>query len=177
MREPGYESSMSLSDQSPPQGTGDFSLRPATPEDLERIVEIESRVHQSPWSRENFEAELAKPYSHFLVLTDDETDSVIVGYVVFWVMFDECHVLNVAVDIPFRGKGHAKTMVRKAIHLATRKDIRKILLDVRRSNENAIQLYQRVGFVITHVRKSFYSDGEDAYQMALYLNDLDAVKF
>jgi ribosomal protein S18 acetylase RimI-like enzyme len=42
---------------------------------------------------------------------------------------------------------------------------------VRKSNASAIALYQGLGFVITHVRKGFYSDGEDAYQMARYLDE------
>jgi ribosomal-protein-alanine N-acetyltransferase len=84
-------------------------------------------------------------------------------------MFDECQILNVVTDLPFRGLGLAKEMVRKAISETHRKDLKKLVLDVRKSNEAAIQLYQSLGFSISHVRKSFYSNGEDAYQMALGL--------
>jgi ribosomal-protein-alanine N-acetyltransferase len=116
------------------------------------------------------ESELSKPYSSFLVYTDDETDTEIAGYIIFWTMFDECQILNLGVDISFRGLGIAQKLVRQAVQQAISKNIRKVLLDVRKSNQPAILLYQKVGFVIIHVRKSFYSNGEDAYQMALYLN-------
>jgi len=148
-----------------------FSLRPATPEDLVRVTQIEAAVHIAPWSSENFSAEMSKPYSHFLVLTDDETDSEIVGYIVFWTMFDEGQILNIVVDLPYRGLGLAKFMIRKTVQLVYQKGIKKIVLDVRKSNLPAIQLYQRLQFVITSIRKGFYSNGEDAYQMLLSMTD------
>lgn len=144
-----------------------FSLRPATLDDLMKIVDIENRVHPSPWTKEHFQSELEKPYSLSLVFTDDETDSVIVGYIVAWVMFEECQILNIAVDLPHRGLGYAKEMIRKIIGVAQQKGAKKAVLDVRKSNSPAIHLYQGAHFHIAHVRKNFYSNGEDAYQMTL----------
>jgi ribosomal-protein-alanine N-acetyltransferase len=165
----------------PPNRPGDapaphgLSMRPATEDDVAEILRIEQAVHAAPWTQENILAELAKPYAHFLIMTDDETDSKVASYICYWVMFEECHILNVAVDLPFRRLGLAKGLVRTAAREALRKNIRKVLLDVRKSNENAALLYQGLGFVITHIRKSFYSDGEDAYQMALYMDDESTV--
>jgi ribosomal-protein-alanine N-acetyltransferase len=158
---------------SPAGSASPASLRPATEDDVAQIAAIEAKVHKAPWGADEIRAELNKPYGHFMVLTDDETDSVIQGYIVFWLMFDECNILNVAVDLPYRGLGLAKRMIQATVGAAMRKNIRKILLDVRKSNLPAIQLYQAQNFVITHIRKSFYSDGEDAYQMALFLQEQD----
>jgi len=145
-----------------------FSVRPATQDDVAKLLEIEARIQVAPWTRENIEIELSKPYSSFLVYTDDETDSEIAGYIVYWMMFDECQILTLGVDISYRGIGVAQKLVRQAVQQAVAKNVKKVLLDVRKSNLAAIQLYQKLGFVIIHVRKSFYSNGEDAYQMALY---------
>jgi ribosomal-protein-alanine N-acetyltransferase len=142
-----------------------FSLRPATSEDLPQLITIEKQVHVAPWTEEHFSAELSKPYSRVYVLTDDDTDSRIAGYIVCWMMFDNCQILNLAVDLPFRGLGMAKFMVRKAISLAGNKEIKKLILEVRKLNMPAIQLYQGLGFTITHILKGFYSNGEDAYQL------------
>ena len=147
------------------------SLRPATEDDIAQILAIEKVVQAAPWTEENFRAEMAKPYSHFLLMTDDETDSKVCGYIVFWLMFDECHILTVAVGLPHRGMGYAKLMIQRAVTMALKKGIKKILLEVRKSNAPALQLYQSMKFVITHVRKAFYTNGEDAYQMALYIED------
>lgn len=153
-----------------------FSLRPATTDDIPHLIAIEKRVHLAPWTEEHFVAELTKPYSNSYVLTDDETDSTIAGYVVCWMMFDECQILNVAVDLPFRGLGMAKLMIRKVIALAATKNSKKIILEVRKTNMPAIQLYQRLGFVISHILKGFYSNGEDAYQMTHSFKD-DSIAF
>jgi len=144
-----------------------FSIRPATEDDLALVLDIERKVHIAPWVEENFRSELTKPYSQFMVLTDDETDSKVSGYIVYWVMFDECQILNVAVDLPYRGLGFAKQMIRNCANQALKRGLKRVILDVRRSNLAAIQLYQALGFCITQVRKSFYSNSEDAYQMSL----------
>ena len=154
-------------------GNPEFSLRKGTEDDCRALAALEKKaypaVHQA-WTEENFKAELEKPYSESYVLTDEETDQHVIGYIVFWLMFEECQILNVAVDPAYRGKGYAKNMLRKAIDLALRKDLRRALLNVRKSNLSAIGLYQSVGFLITHIRKKFYADGEDAYEMILDLS-------
>jgi ribosomal-protein-alanine N-acetyltransferase len=154
-----------------------LSARPATEDDVAEILRVEQAVHKAPWTEENLRSELSKPYARLIVMTDDETDSKVAAYIAYWVMFEECHILNVAVDLPHRRLGLAKMLVRSAAREAMRKQIRKILLDVRKSNAAAIALYQGLGFVITHVRKGFYSDGEDAYQMALYLDENNVIDF
>lgn len=151
---------------------GSYSLRPATSDDIPAILALETKVHSAPWGEENFRFELSKPYSQFLVMTDDETDNTVAGYIIYWVLFDDCQILNVVVDLPFRGLGLAKKMIRQAAQSALQKGIKKLSLEVRKSNLPAIQLYQSLKFAITHVRKGFYSNGEDAYQMTLHLDDV-----
>jgi [ribosomal protein S18]-alanine N-acetyltransferase len=153
-----------------------FSLRPVTNDDLPEICRIEREVHLAPWSETSLKAEIEKPYSHLLVMTDDETDSHIAGYVVFWIMLEECQILNVAVGLPYRRRGLAKQMVRQVVSLAVKKGIKKVVLDVRKSNHAALQLYQGIGFAVVHISKAFYSDGEDAYRMLLSLED-DGLQF
>ncbi|MBI2711343.1 MAG: ribosomal protein S18-alanine N-acetyltransferase [Bdellovibrio sp.] len=154
-----------------------WSLRPATEEDLENVSRIEAKVHPAPWGIQHFRSELTKPYSQFLLMTDDATDQEVAGYIVGWFLFDECQILNVAVSLPFRGLGFAKAMIRKLVTLAVNKNLRKVSLEVRKSNLPAIQLYQSMGFVIVQIRKSFYSNGEDAYFMTLSLEPSDPIRF
>lgn len=148
-----------------------FSLRPATADDLASVVALEHRVHVAPWTVEQFREELEKPYSQFLLMTDDDTDEVIVGYLVAWKLFDEIQLLNIAVDLPFRGLGFAKKMLHRLVSQAHTDGLKRVILDVRKSNAAAISLYQVTGFSIAHIRKGFYSNGEDAYQMELDLSE------
>jgi [ribosomal protein S18]-alanine N-acetyltransferase len=148
----------------------EWAIRPATHDDLNSIMLVEQRVHAFPWDLEAFKGEFKKNYSHFLVITDDETDSIVAGYIVFWLLFDECQILNLAVDTSHRGMGHAKRLVRQAVKMAVKADLRKVTLEVRKSNQPAIELYQGLGFTIRHVRKAFYSNGEDAYVMGIEID-------
>lgn len=146
-----------------------FSIRPGTEDDISKIVEIERAVHVAPWTEEHFQAELQKPFSLTLVMTDDETDEIIAGYLVAWKMFEEVQILNVAVAPSFQRRGFAKALIRKIISMAMSEGLKQVILDVRKSNVPAIQLYQSIGFTIRQVRKNAYSNGEDAYEMALSL--------
>ena len=152
------------------------SIRPATDDDLSQLLDIENRVHVAPWGKDGLAAELHKPQSQVFVLTDDETDEKIMAYIVFWIMGDEGHILNVAVDLPYRGLGYAKKLVQQAVKEAIKSQVKKLTLEVRKSNQSALELYQGARFSITHVRKSFYSNGEDAYFMELPLDGGDAIE-
>lgn len=151
------------------QPNAPVSARPMTEDDLPSVCDIEARVHPSPWSQSQFAQELAKPYARLHVMTDDETDEVVHAYIVYWHLGQDCQILNVAVDLPYRGRGYAKQLIRQVVSHALKESATRVILDVRKSNLPAIQLYQRTGFVITAVRKGFYSNGEDAYTMILDL--------
>lgn len=146
-----------------------WSFRPGSLEDIEALVAIERQTYPEPWTEQHFKSELEKPYSQLLLLTDDETDSKVAGYAVFWFMFDECDLHNLVVSLPYRGLGFGKKMLQQVIHQASKKGVKKVRLEVRKSNEAAISLYQYCQFSIHHVRKKFYSNQEDAYTMVLPL--------
>lgn len=155
------------------------SLRRASVDDLAHLADLDRRFIPQPWTQDQWAAELSKPYSHVLVITDDATDTEIAGYIVFWVLGDEVQVQNVAVDLPFRGLGFGARLVREAVRAGLKSEAKRVVLEVRRSNAPAIALYQSLGMSIVTVRRSFYSNGEDAYQMALSLQNtpVDQVPF
>jgi ribosomal-protein-alanine N-acetyltransferase len=148
---------------SEPQVT--FSPRPATEEDLPSLVALEREIQVAPWTEEHFREEMAKPFSRVILLTDDETDADVAGYLVFWVIGSEAHLLNLGVAPGHRGKGFGKLLVRKCFALVSVQNSEKIRLEVRKSNLAALGLYQGLGFDICQIRKQFYSNGEDAYVM------------
>lgn len=153
-----------------------FSLRPATPDDIPFILEIENKAFPKPWTAAQFAAEIEKPYSKALVLTDDETDSKIAGYLVFWLLDSTCTIQTIAIHPDFRGLGYGEKCVRGAVYLAMRENAKKAILDVRASNTAAIQLYQKCGFFISAKRLKFYENGEDAYTMECQLEE-DDIRF
>jgi [ribosomal protein S18]-alanine N-acetyltransferase len=147
----------------------EISLRKATEDDLEAIAALEKAVQLSPWDQGAFQEELDLPLGNILILTDDETDSKLFGYVVYRSFFEEWEILNLGVHPDIRRKGFGETLLRAVVNQGMREGARKIFLEVRVSNDSAVQLYQKLGFTIRYVRKNYYSDGENGYVMELSL--------
>lgn len=142
-----------------------LSPRPACSEDLDSVLAIEGASNPFPWSRSGFEKELSTAWSRFLVLTDDETDSRIFAYIVYWIQTEGVSLLNITVAPEWRGTGLSRKLMQLMIQDTIREEIPRILLEVRESNLTAIRLYESCGFKKTHERRSFYSNGESAWVM------------
>lgn len=145
----------------------DFVIQKMSADDIDEILEIEQESFNTPWTRWIFESELAKgDRSHFLVA---KSGGVILGYVGFWMVFDEAHIVNIAVRSDLRQMGIGTLLLASALVLAERMDAKKATLEVRVSNTPAQKLYQKFGFEMISIRKKFYTDtGEDAYVMWIY---------
>lgn len=112
--------------------------------------------------------ELEKPWAR--VWAAREAGASPLGFLVAWHVVDELHVLNVATAIVARRRGIGSLLVSEALAYAKANGVRLVLLEVRRSNEPAIRLYEKHGFVVTNVRERYYSDNdEDALEMQLEL--------
>ena len=149
-----------------------YSTRPASEDDLDQVAEIEKGAIVPPWTRAAFAAELDKKSGRFWVLTDDETDSKVVAYAVFSFPADQAHIVTFAVHPEHRRQGLGVYLIRRLIHYVMRKGGSSVVLEVRKSNKAAVQLYQSSGFIVVHTMPRFYPDGEDAFSM-LFKADRD----
>jgi len=139
------------------------NVRPLHPSDLDAVERIERGSYPTPWSRSMFAGELAKPSSVCLGAFQGED---MLGYLIVARYVDAWHIMNVAVDEGFRGRGIARGMLERLFELTIGDVERGYTLEVRVSNETAIDLYQRLGFVETGVRRGYYTDNrEDALIM------------
>ena len=77
------------------------------------------------------------------------------------------HVVSVAVLNEFRRRGIGRGLVEEAINGVKSKKCDELYLEVRCSNDEAVNLYENMGFIIKQRLKSYYRDGEDAYLMAI----------
>ncbi len=143
------------------------SIRPMVTEDLKQILLIEAQSYPEPWKKEHFLDEMQRNHSRHFVLTDDETDSIVIGYIIYWLQAEGVSLLNITVDPKWRGFGFGMKLMQTMIKETVMEDIPKIILEVRESNKNAIELYQNIGFRVTHTRKNFYSNGETALVMEI----------
>lgn len=155
--------------------TPGVSPRPATLEDIGKILKIENLSFPEPWSEANFVSEIKKPYSKFLVLTDDETDEVILGYMIYWLQGEGTSLLTLGIHPEWRGFGFAKMLLTLMINDTVKQELPKITLEVRASNLGAIKLYEQMGFKKIHMRPQFYQDGENAWVMELKTSEIQAM--
>lgn len=135
-------------------------------EDIDGIVAVENRSFTVPWSKKMFLDELANPLTTYYVAVQDE---VIVAYAGLWIIGDEAHITNIAVDPCYRGCRIASGLMDIILALAAEKRLCGITLEVRAGNIAAISLYKKFGFEVEGRRKGYYSDNqEDALIMWFY---------
>lgn len=96
-------------------------------------------------------------------------DRSVLGYILFWHVADEIHLLNVAVAPQARRAGIGRALVDDLLAYARAKRAAHVLLEVRASNDGAIALYEHLGFKRFNVRVRYYADDEDGIEMMLDL--------
>jgi [ribosomal protein S18]-alanine N-acetyltransferase len=130
--------------------------------DLDAVLAIEAESFTSPWTREMYIAELENVGVSFCYLARDETRQAL-GFCSFWRVLDELHVNNLAVAHPYRRRGIATALLTFVLTEGARLGAHRATLEVRRSNDAARQLYERLGFVAAGVRRAYYTNPiEDA---------------
>jgi ribosomal-protein-alanine N-acetyltransferase len=138
--------------------------------DLDHVMDIERQSFRTPWSRQVFVEELDREWAHVDVLRPRSAGTVL-GFVNYWLVRDEVHILNVAAHASHRRRGVATQLLAHVIGFARRQHCRYATLEVRRSNEAAIRLYGKFGFKPVGVRPHYYAeDNEDAIVMLLELD-------
>ena len=126
--------------------------------DIAAVLAIDPDARES-----NLREELVRAWGRLRVLRDGAR---VLGYVLFWHVTDEIHLLNVAVDEAARRRGSGRRLVEAVIAYARAHEAAKVLLEVRVSNAPAVALYRALGFEEFNRRSRYYDDGEDAIEMA-----------
>lgn len=140
-------------------------IEPMTEADLEAVLDIDVAAFREPREvrERSLREELARSWARIHVARTD--GGRIVGYLLYWHVVDEGHVINVAVAPQERRRGIGHTLVAFLLEHARANGIVKLLLEVRASNAAAIGLYEKAGFTQFNIRHRYYGDGEDAVEM------------
>jgi ribosomal-protein-alanine N-acetyltransferase len=131
--------------------------------DLPAVEGVEQRSYTTPWSRTMFSGEISRPGSRCYGAFERK---VLAGYLIVARYTDAWHVMNVAVDEPFRRRGVARLMLETMLRETDVDGTRGHTLEVRVSNVSAIRLYESLGFRPAGMRRGYYTDDrEDALIM------------
>lgn len=148
-------------------GKPSLQIRPMTPDDISAIVAMEKRCFTTPWTSHAFRMELK---NHLAVYQVASLDGQVMGYGGMWLILDEAHVTNVAVHPQARGRGIGKALMKTLIQETVDRRLKRMTLEVRKSNETALAMYRKLGFRMSGIRPGYYQDtGEDALIMWLDL--------
>lgn len=91
-------------------------------------------------------------------------DGVSVSYLEYSIIYDRMEIDNIYVIMEYRNRGIASEMMEYVIDIFKNKNLDNITLEVRVSNEAAINLYKKYGFNEVSIRKYYYGD-EDGILM------------
>ena len=147
--------------------TENLLTEPMQPRHLDEVITIEQVSFATPWSRQMFLGEMSNRASRQVVFKMGET---LVGYLCFWEVLDEAHLMNIAVRPELRGRGFGRFMMAHLEAICLRDGIRRIILEVGRRNVAAKNLYRKCGFSTIGFRKNYYpSVPDDALVMEKWL--------
>ena len=136
-------------------------------EDLEEVLSIEKGSFPTPWSRNMFLEEMENRNSRLIVF---KIEDAIVGYVCFWAVLDEAHLLNIAVHPAKRHQGFGRLIMAEIEALCLKEGLKRVILEVARKNVAARSLYRKCGFHSIGFRKNYYGvTKDDALIMEKYL--------
>ena len=149
----------------------DTEIRKMEEEDLPMVMEIENLCFIKPWSEKNFLYEMYEnPFANLWVIEMSNASlglKSVVGFADYWQTFDSGTLCQIAIHPELQGNGIGSQLLDEIIKDAYAKKIRTMTLEVRKSNEKAIKLYKKFGFIFSHVKEGYYDDGEDALYMIL----------
>lgn len=131
----------------------DWQIRPLQATELSRVLVIELRAYPFPWTESIFRDCLKAGYSAWVMV---DASGCIGAYAFMSMAVDEAHVLNLCVDPACQRQGLGRRLLHHLVKLARAANATIVLLEVRKSNQPAIRLYESEGFKRLGVRKNYY---------------------
>jgi len=146
------------------KGFTGITIRSMEMDDLKKVLEIEKKSFPVPWAYELFFSELTRnKYARYFVM---EKNSEVMGYLGLWHKGTSFHITNIAIAEKFRRRGYGKIFLKFIEKIAATYRIKKIFLEVRRSNCIAQDMYRKYGYKVIKLLRNYYQEEkEDALIM------------
>ena len=125
-------------------------------DDLPLVCDIERRSYEFPWSQGVFRDCLLAGYQCIVL----ERAGRVAGYGILSIAAGEAHILNLCVEPAYRSLGYGERLLDEILLRARSASIREVFLEVRPSNETALALYRKKGFVQIANRPAYYQAQE-----------------
>ena len=149
-----------------------FTIRPFQPDDIKKVVSINQRCLPENYPDQFFMGLFYHAPNAFFVA---EHEGEVVGYImcriergisIFGRMpVKKGHIVSVAVLHPQRNRGVGTALINAGMRGMVDYGASEFFLEVRKTNEEAIGVYEKLGYSVRRVLRGYYRDGEDAYLM------------
>ncbi len=138
-----------------------LEIKRLTSELLPAVLDLDQQCFGGLWTLEGYQRELESPNSDLLILVAH--GSLVIGLGCLWAILDEAHITIVAVHPDYQRLGFGQAILLAVLQTAHQRGLERATLEVRTSNQSAINLYQKFDFREAGRRKRYYPDtGEDA---------------
>ena len=134
-------------------------------EDADGVARVEAACMPVPWSRQSFWEEVSHTDAYYLIARDVDRDNLIVAYAGCWVLANEGHITNVAVDPDYQGQGLGRRLMNELISRVKALGVDSMTLEVRPSNTVAINLYTSLGVRSVGQRPKYYTNPVEAAEI------------
>lgn len=141
-----------------------FFVRKMELNDVSNVGKVEAASYMNPWPQDIFFRELAEnDHAHYFVAM---LESHVIGYGGMWLVLDDAQITNIAVHPSYRGNKYGEKLFKHMIDFGLNHGMKRLSLEVRKSNTVAQRMYEKFGLVRGGIRKNYYTDdGEDAVVM------------
>lgn len=134
--------------------SSNIQIVPMEEKHIPALAKLERICFSQPWSENGLRSELGNKLAVFFVA---EQNNEVLGYAGMQCVMGECYINNIAVFPQFRGMGIGTRLVQTLVAHAEQQNSLFLTLEVRKSNKQAIAIYQKLGFLEAGCRKNFYT--------------------
>lgn len=156
----------------------EFSVREVREDEIREVIEINRKCLPENYSPDYFYYHLREFGELFLVASLEKSEkNSIVGYSMSRIEFGlsnfsfsftkKGHIISIAVLNEYRKKGIGYSLMKETLERMRKMGAKEAYLEVRVTNYPAINLYKKLNFVVVNRIEGYYSDGEDAFVMAV----------
>ena len=152
-----------------------LQLESLKPEHLEQVVALDQTCLGGLWNHSGYQREIDSPNSTALVLNLVPQNQII-GLGCFWAILAEAHLTMIVIEPDYQGQGLGQLLLCSLLDQAIKQKLERATLEVKVSNQIALNLYEKFGFKIAGTRKGYYQKTqEDA--LILWQNGINSPEF
>ena len=135
-----------------------ITIRNAKMDEFHALEEISVSSMSEPWKEADFMSAEKNEYALILAAVEEDMTA---GYAVGYFAADEAELPSIAVSPQMRRHGIGDALLNELFNQVKARGAAKLFLEVRESNEAAIALYEKNGFITAGTRRHFYSNPEE----------------